>query len=152
VIRVGWLSHRRRYHPGLVHEPLLDAEVLCEEASAYLGGRSAELFAARREPVPSWAFLNAPTHRSAAEVRDLADQVAVDSRPGQRWDVLPAVIAAAMLLRSSRTASTVPQLQIDRLLPLEQALINGDVRVRTPSELLHIAVLALHTGRWHCHT
>jgi len=151
VIPVRWHHHQRPAKGPDGQELAPGADLLCEETGAYLRGRSAELFEARRLPTPTWAFINAPTHRSPAEVFDLAEQVP-GARLGQRWDAVPNAVAAALVVISYGTASTLAQLQLERLFPLEQALIKGDVRVRTPGELVHLAVVALRTGRWPCHT
>jgi hypothetical protein len=147
-----WHHHQHRDGAGDVKERWPGAEELWEETSAYLCGRSAELFIARREPVPSWAFLNAPTHRSGVEVLDLAEQPPAGPQGGQRWDAVPIAVAAALVVVSYGSPTSLVPLQLERLLPLEQALINGDVHVRTPGELVHVAVLALYTGRWRCRT
>jgi len=151
VIGVRWHHRQRPGDEPIGQELTPGAEALCEETGEYLRGHSAELFATRRLPIPAWAFLNAPTHRSAAEVLNLAEQVP-SARLGPRWDAVPTAVAAALVVLSYGTASTVAQLQLERLFPLEQALITGDVHVRTPGELVHLAVVALRTGRWPCHT
>jgi hypothetical protein len=149
---VRWHHHRNGDGQGNEHELWPGADVLCEEAGAFLLGRSAELFVARREAVPAWALINGPTHRGAAEVLDLAEQVPPSPRARQRWDVVPAAVAAALVVLSYGTASTLAQLQLERLFPLELALMDGDPRVSTPGELVHLAIEALRTGRWHCRT
>jgi len=149
---MGWHHRQRNDRSGDRPEPWPEADALCEEAGAYVRGHSAELFIARKEAVPIWALLNGPSHRSRAEVLELAGQVPTDARPQQRWDAVPAAVAAALVVLSNGSPATLAQLQLHRLFPLEQALMGGEVHVRTPGELVHLAVLALYTGRWHCHT
>ena len=127
-----------------------EAEVLCDEVAAFVTGRSAELFAERGDVVPSWAWLNAAAHRNAERIHALARQLATGAARRQGWDSVAVTVAASLVALSDGSASAMAQLQLERLVPLELALASGRARARSAGELVHLALLALHTGRWPC--
>ena len=148
-----WKPHRshRRQDP-VPSEGDVGAWV-CSEASALLLGRSADLFDQRGQFVPWWAWLNAAAHREAAELEQLAGLVdqpqATDgdqTGPAQ-GPLAAAVIAAALLKRSGGDEATVFRLQHECLIPLVLELMSGRLAVDDPGRLLHLALVALHTGR-----
>jgi hypothetical protein len=148
---MGWhFSHRGG--PRERHEDWPGAQALCDEAGAFVRGHSAQLFSARHEPVPAWAWLNAPAHLTAIEVLDLAAQVRTGALGWRRWDAVPVTVAAALAVLSHGSPRAITRLQLERLQPLETALMDDDVHVEAPAELVHLAVLALRTGRRHCLT
>jgi hypothetical protein len=115
------------------------------EAAAMLAGRSVELFHQRGEKVPRWAWLNAPAHRNLVELGELAH--AAEGEELAQGPLVEAVVSAALLKQSGGERTAVFRLQRDCLIPLELELIAGRINVDEPGQLLHLALVALHTGR-----
>src|SRR5947209_5692555 len=147
---MSWWKNRRSADPQLPSQTAAGdtGTEICEEAGAFLLGRSAELFSRRREMVPWWAWLNAVAHRGPRELAELARNAGEESGSGAaRGPLAAAVIAAALLKQSGGEEAAVSRLQRDRLIPLELELLCGKVQVANPGQLLHLALVALHTGR-----
>ncbi len=127
LVRWKWRPSRRRSSGA--DDPTADL-------AAFLLGRSASFFQARREPVPPWASLNAVAHGDADAVAALS-----------RGDDPVARIATALSRQARGEPGSIRQLQTDLLVPLELALLSGRVSAADSQGVAKVAIAALRTGR-----
>lgn len=156
-----WKWRRRREAQQRVRDHSLSRETrsgarLALEVEAYLGGSSHEWFVARGREVPAWAYVNQVAHAEPGLLRQLAawqsprdagaggrtDETArLTTRPGGRvgrltWRGAVAVLAAEVLDVGGSDPSSIRRIQLDRLQPLESALMARLARPMSPEQLV----------------
>lgn len=108
----------------------------------FLRGEAVDLLRESGEGVRAWARLNLLTHASVGRLRSLFKSDGYIPRNG--WDAAVAYLAIELLGLSKRKAQETALIQRTVLLPLELALLNGDLRApRTPGEFVTLVIGAL---------
>lgn len=146
-----WKWRRRREAQQGVRDHSLSRETrsgvrLAREIEAYLNGSSGEWFTARGREVPAWAYVNQVAHAEPDLLWQLAAweparEARLTTRPGGRVDRLSwrgavAVLAGEVLDLGGSEASSIRRIQVDRLQPLESALMTRSAYPITPEQLV----------------
>lgn len=121
------------------------ADVLADEAEAFLSGRLVEYYLERGRDVPAWAWLNAVAHRSDAQLAAMV----LAGRPERvslelgRWYDARLTLAVVVLDIARYSREDIAELQHDALIPLEIELAGASM---PPHGLVQRVVDALHRG------
>ncbi|HZT64484.1 MAG TPA: hypothetical protein VFA11_01720 [Acidimicrobiales bacterium] len=126
---------RRRRNKGA--DPGWTGDVAAE-CQAFVDGELARYLDHRRRPVPAWAWVNAVAHVGRDVLVDLAHGRVGQwkKRAARSWAraTLPA-LAARLLEQSGMSEEEIRAIQLERLIPLELALIDRAPLTR-PEELV----------------
>jgi hypothetical protein len=119
---------------------------LAREIEAFLSGSSGEWFIARGREVPTWAYVNRVAHAGPDVLWQLAawqsgPTTRLATQPerqadGLGWRGAVAVLAGEVLELSGTDPCAIRQIQLDRLLPLESALMSRTTRPISPEQLV----------------
>ncbi len=142
---------RRRRESQRVRDHSLSRETrsgtrLAREIEAFLSGSSGEWFIARGREVPTWAYVNRVAHAGPDVLWQLAawqsgPTTRLPTQPerqadGLGWRGAVAVLAGEVLELSGSDPCAIRQIQLDRLLPLESALMSRTTRPISPEQLV----------------
>ena len=119
---------------------------LAREVEAFLSGSSGEWFIARGRDVPAWAYVNQIAHSEPDLLWQLAAwqparEARLTTQPDRRVDSLSwrgavAVLASEILELGGSDPGSIRQIQLDRLQPLESALMAQTTRLASPEQLV----------------
>jgi hypothetical protein len=116
-------------------------------AEAFLRGTSARHLRRRRNDVPGWAWLNALAHGDTFRIFEIASGCGPNRSwhaETRRWRQALVFIASQMVESSGGTPSSLGQIQMDVLQPLEERMMRDDPGApRTPEQLVAAALSAM---------
>ena len=145
---------RRRRESQRIRDHSLSRETrsgtrLAREIEAFLSGSSGEWFVARGREVPTWAYVNRVAHADPDVLWRLAAwHPGRNVRPtsptreperhldGLGWGGAVAVLAGEVLELGGSDPCAIRQIQLDRLFPLESALMSRTARPISPEQLV----------------
>jgi hypothetical protein len=146
-----WKWRRRRETQG-TRDHSLSRETrsgarLAREVEAFLSGSSGEWFIARGREVPTWAYVNRVAHAEPALLWELAaSEPAREARlattqsdgrvDGLSWRGAVAVLAGEILELGGSDPCSIRHIQLERLQPLESALMSQRARPISPEQLV----------------
>jgi hypothetical protein len=108
----------------------------------FLRGEAVDLLHESGQGLPTWALLNLLAHTSLGRLRSLAKSDAFHPQNG--WNAAVAYLAIELLGVGQRTPDEIALIQRTVLVPLELALLNGDLRApSTPGEFVTLVIGAL---------
>jgi hypothetical protein len=108
---------------------------LGDECEAFLAGEWAEYRRARRQDVPTWAWLNRVAHAPAHGLV-LAIRVPASARQTDEWTRLWTCVVEALFRQADENGMTVAELQRATLVPIELTLFANDGLPQPNPELL----------------
>jgi len=142
---------RRRREAQRVRDHSLSPEThsgarLTREIEAFLSGSSGEWFTARGRDVPTWAYVNQVAHAEPELLWQLAAweparetclAIQPDGRvDGLTWRGAVAVLASEILELGESDPCSIRRIQLNRLQPLEAALMAQTARPVSPEQLV----------------
>jgi hypothetical protein len=142
---------RRRREAQRVRDHSLSRETrsgvrLAREVEAFLSGSSGQWFIARGREVPTWAYVNQVAHGDPGLLWQLAAweparEAGWTRQPGGpvqslSWRGAIAVLAYETLQLGGCDPGSIRRIQLDRLLPLESALMAPMARPISPEQLV----------------
>jgi hypothetical protein len=108
----------------------------------FLRGEAVDLLYESGQGVPVWALLNLLAHTSLGRLTSLAKSDA--HHPQNGWDAAVAYLATELVAVGQRKSEEIALIQRIVLVPLELALLNGDLRApTTPGEFVTRVIGAL---------
>lgn len=144
-----WKWRRRRGTQG-IRDHSLSRETrsgarLAREVESFLSGSSAEWFVGQGREVPTWAYVNQVAHTEPDLLWQLAAwepalEAGAPRPPGRSgnlsWWGAVAVLANEILEVGGSDPATIRRIQLERLLPLESALMAPMARPVSPEQLV----------------
>ncbi|HWC38193.1 MAG TPA: hypothetical protein VG476_06675 [Acidimicrobiales bacterium] len=142
---------RRRRESQRVRDHSLSRETrsgtrLAREIEAFLSGSSGEWFIARGREVPTWAYVNRVAHADPDVLWQLAawqpgPRARLTTQPESQadrlgWRGAVALLAGEVLDLGGSDPCAIRQIQLDRLLPLESALMSRTAGPISPEQLV----------------
>lgn len=125
------------------------AAELTRECEALIAGDYADLLRARGRWAPPWAWVNALAHGTEEQLQTIATGAA-DDRPGEapgtrEWRVALAFLADDVLRHVRSTGTTLRQVQLSKLIPLElQLMRHEEGRTLNVGQLAGTVLAAVH--------
>jgi hypothetical protein len=130
-----WRRHREESEHGLIAESV-----------QLLAGKSLDQYVDSGRGVPAWARVNALAHSTPERLAAFARRPCPAG--GSRWEAVMSFLAGEVLTISHRRPEEIAHIQATVLIPLELALLDGEVaQPASAGELAALVIGALDRSR-----